>query len=54
MVWESIGGDVFDILFKNLAIKGRMVIIGAISKYADGSFGQDASKGLTTKVKIYI
>ncbi|KAH7643699.1 quinone oxidoreductase-like protein [Dermatophagoides farinae] len=34
VVWETIGGDVFSTLFKHLAIKGRMVLIGSITTYS--------------------
>lgn len=33
MVWETIGGKVFEDCLKNLAVKGRLVIIGGISGY---------------------
>ena len=37
VVWETIGGKVFETLFKHLAHKGRFVVVGGISGYkADG------------------
>ncbi|OTF72346.1 hypothetical protein BLA29_014417, partial [Euroglyphus maynei] len=34
VVWETIGGEIFKTLFKHLAIKGRMILIGSISNYS--------------------
>mmetsp|Transcript_59455 Transcript_59455/g.124243 ORF Transcript_59455/g.124243 Transcript_59455/m.124243 type:complete len:347 (-) Transcript_59455:105-1145(-) len=36
-VYESVGGDMFDAAVNNLAVKGRLVVIGFISGYQDGS-----------------
>ena len=36
MVWESIGGEIFNTLLKHLRIKGRVVVIGSISGYTSG------------------
>lgn len=33
VVWETIGGKVFETLLKRLSIKGRMVVVGAITGY---------------------
>ncbi|KAI9006306.1 NADPH:quinone reductase [Hyaloraphidium curvatum] len=35
LVYESVGGDTFDACVENLAIGGKMLIIGAISGYLD-------------------
>ncbi|KAL6067452.1 Prostaglandin reductase 3 [Balamuthia mandrillaris] len=37
LVYESIGGTMFDTCVNNLAIKGRLIIIGMISGYQDGT-----------------
>ena len=33
VVWETIGGQVFETLFNHLAPKGRLIIVGSISGY---------------------
>ena len=33
VVYESVGGEMFATCVNNLAVKGRLIIIGAISKY---------------------
>ncbi|KFM61023.1 Zinc-binding alcohol dehydrogenase domain-containing protein 2, partial [Stegodyphus mimosarum] len=33
VIWETIGGKVFETLFKHLSEKGRLIIIGGISSY---------------------
>lgn len=38
VVYESIGGDIFDTCLKNLAYFGRLIIIGFISSYKGSSF----------------
>eukprot|EP01097_Dermamoeba_algensis_P004151 TRINITY_DN2758_c0_g1_i1.p1 TRINITY_DN2758_c0_g1~~TRINITY_DN2758_c0_g1_i1.p1 ORF type:complete len:369 (-),score=77.59 TRINITY_DN2758_c0_g1_i1:118-1059(-) len=37
VVYESVGGDIFEICVNNLAQHGRLIIIGSISGYKDGS-----------------
>lgn len=37
VVYESVGGQTFDICVDNLAVKGRVIIIGFIAGYKDGS-----------------
>ena len=37
LVYESVGGDMYDTAVANLAIKGRLIIIGMISGYQDQS-----------------
>lgn len=40
IIWETIGGETFRTLFENLSIKGRLLIVGSITSYKDGtSFG---------------
>ncbi|CAG2119437.1 unnamed protein product, partial [Medioppia subpectinata] len=33
VIWETIGGQVFETLFKHLALKGRLVLIGGTASY---------------------
>ncbi|CAH1796743.1 unnamed protein product [Owenia fusiformis] len=47
VVYESIGGDMFDTAVKNLAIKGRLIIIGYIAGY-ETSRGFPTSKVVAT------
>lgn len=35
MVWETIGGEIFETLFHRLARRGRMVIVGGVTGYKD-------------------
>ena len=37
VVYESVGGDMYDISVANLAVKGRLIVIGMISGYQDQS-----------------
>lgn len=43
-MYESVGGATFDVCVKNLAIGGRLLVIGAVSQYQDQS-AWDTSKG---------
>ena len=36
VVYESVGGRFFDLALRNLATRGRLVIIGYVSEYVDG------------------
>lgn len=36
IVFESVGGEQYDLALKNLAVRGRMIVIGAISEYTTG------------------
>ena len=36
IVFESVGGDMFDLAVKALAVRGRLIVIGAISEYESG------------------
>ena len=38
VVYESVGGDIFNTCVKNLAIGGQLIIIGMISHYQSSSF----------------
>lgn len=40
VVWETIGGEVYETLFHHLAPRGRLVIIGSITSYlGEGMLG---------------
>ena len=36
IVFESVGGEMFDLAVKALAVHGRLIVIGAISEYEEG------------------
>lgn len=38
LVFEAVGGEMFDACVNNLAVKGRLIVIGAISGYENASF----------------
>ena len=38
LVYESVGGEIFNTCVKNLAVNGRLIIIGFVSGYTDGNF----------------
>lgn len=38
VVYESVGGEVFNTCVKNLAIGGRLILIGFITSYQDANF----------------
>jgi NADPH-dependent curcumin reductase CurA len=52
IVYESVGGEMFNECVKNLAVKGRLIVIGFVSGYADGSAwkGRGASGAVTKSV----
>jgi len=37
IVYESVGGEIFNACLNNLAVKGRLIVIGSIAGYKDGS-----------------
>jgi hypothetical protein len=45
LIWESVGGEMFQTCMKGLAHNGRLVIIGMMSQYGSG-WPQSVSKGL--------
>ena len=49
VVYESVGGSTFDICVKHLAVKGTLIVIGAVSQYRDQS-AWDTSKGTPSNV----
>ncbi|GBG84169.1 hypothetical protein CBR_g38143 [Chara braunii] len=36
LIYESVGGKMFEVALKSLAVKGRLIVIGMISQYATG------------------
>ena len=36
VVWETVGGKMFDTCAKNLAVGGRLLVIGMMSQYSEG------------------
>ena len=53
VVWETIGGKVFETLFKHLAPKGRFVVVGGISGYKEKGFHNVHIPNLPTTVKLF-
>ncbi|XP_070199589.1 prostaglandin reductase-3-like isoform X2 [Littorina saxatilis] len=50
VVYESVGGEVFETCLNNLAINGRLMVIGAISGYTTDYSGFKASSMLPLKM----
>lgn len=50
VIWETIGGSVFETLFKHLATKGRLVIVGGITGYKTVGFPEVSIPGLSTQL----
>lgn len=44
IVYESVGGEMFNTCVDNLAVKGRLIVIGFISGYKDGSGWKEEAK----------
>lgn len=51
LVFESVGGAMFNTCVKHLANRGRVVVIGAISGYADGSAWNENKDNTDTSVQ---
>lgn len=51
VIYESVGGDVFDLAVNNLAVKGRLIIIGFISGY-QSDLGLAPVKAAALPVKL--
>ena len=45
IIFESVGGQFFDICLKSLAVRGRLIVIGTLSTYAaaDGMAGDNVN-----------
>lgn len=55
LVYESVGGEMLEAAVANLAVKGRVVIIGAISGYSDGSaFGKGTRTADTRRAPLTV
>jgi len=52
LVYESVGGDTFEVCLKHLAVHGRLVVIGAISGYKDGSTWKKTDKAVSLPVRL--
>jgi len=50
VIWETIGGQVYETLFKHLAPKGRMVIVGGITGYKTDGMPDVTISNLPTKL----
>eukprot|EP01112_Ceratiomyxa_fruticulosa_P005624 TRINITY_DN1635_c0_g1_i2.p1 TRINITY_DN1635_c0_g1~~TRINITY_DN1635_c0_g1_i2.p1 ORF type:complete len:363 (+),score=54.38 TRINITY_DN1635_c0_g1_i2:133-1221(+) len=37
VVYESVGGELYEACLNNLAVKGKLIVIGTVSNYKDGS-----------------
>lgn len=48
IVYESVGGSMFDAAVRNLATHGRLIVIGMISGYTDGSAWDSGKAGPAT------
>ncbi|XP_043923045.1 prostaglandin reductase 3 isoform X2 [Protopterus annectens] len=51
VIYESVGGDIFDLAVNNMAVKGRLIVIGFISGYQTLT-GLKAIKGGTLPAKL--
>ena len=49
MVWESVGGTMLEVCVRNLAVKGRLIVIGMMSQYASG-WAASSMKGLPERL----
>jgi NADPH-dependent curcumin reductase CurA len=45
IVYESVGGDIFEVCVNNLAVHGRLIIIGMVSGYASGTAWKGGQEG---------
>ena len=50
VIWETIGGEMFTSLFRTLAIRGRIVIIGSTQTYLNEGFVDAPVSKLNAKV----
>ncbi|XP_027203804.1 prostaglandin reductase 3-like [Dermatophagoides pteronyssinus] len=50
VIWETYGGSMFEILFKHLAVGGRIVIVGAITGYKTIGFPDISIQNLPIKL----
>ena len=52
VVYESVGGEFLDICIRHLAVKGRLIVIGFISGYSDGSGWKDGASPAPAASKV--
>jgi len=52
LVYESAGGDTFETCVNNLAIGGRLIVIGMISGYASGDSWKPTSENASLSVRL--
>lgn len=52
VVYESIGGEMFDICLNRLAPRGKLIVLGYISGYASAKFGSTSAKAETLMPKL--
>jgi len=45
IVYESVGGDTYEVCVNNLAVYGRLIIIGMVSGYESGNAWKDGRDG---------
>jgi len=50
VVWETIGGAVYETLFKHMRTRGRLVIVGSISGYKSETKPEVSIANLSTQV----
>lgn len=50
VIWETVGGSIFDVLLQHLAIKGRLIIVGATSSYLTKNLNHIIRKDLLIKL----
>lgn len=53
LIWETIGGEVKNILFEHLALRGRMITLGSITNYLSKASTRPIPD-YDAKVKIYL
>ena len=53
VIWETIGGAMFELLFAHLAMGGRIVIVGAISGYKSIGFPEITIPNLPAKASTF-
>lgn len=54
IVYESVGGDMYDTCVRNLAQYGKLIVIGFVSGYADGSGWKTGKQAQNIDIKPYI
>lgn len=52
VIWETVGGETFKILFNHLAKRGRLVIIGSITTYKSVGFSGEVIENLNGRLLV--